>query len=375
MSFEFRQMTPDDERGFHSVRSWVYSGRELEGEGWTPAEGATRWVVKSGEEVVSVADIVPYNFLVRGRIIPSGGVAGVGTAAEARRTGAASALMQGLVKTHAELGMGLSCLYAYRETYYRRFGYATSGWRWQISVPAARMPQVKTDLSIRRIEPSQAAELLNPVYEDFISRYSGCHVRNQAAWQARFGMVAPAIYAVGSPVQAYLWAKVDGFWGDVQVGEAVWSSGDGYKGLLSLLAGLSSNQNSVTWMEPPDSPFLSLFLDQGIAAQQHRPTMYRIADIRAAFAGLVSAQPFSFEVKDPLISDNEGVWTLGPDGLCRGGDPCFSCSISTLTQALLGQPSLQQLGQFGEAVVLNKNDFVAACAAFPAQQAICMEFF
>ncbi len=375
MSFEFRQMTPDDERGFHSARSWVYSGRELEGEGWTPAEGATRWVVRSGEEVVSVADIVPYQFLVRGQVISSGGVAGVGTVAEARRTGAASALMQGLVRSHAEMGMGLSCLYPFRETYYRRFGYATCGWRWQISSPAARMPQVKSDLPIRRIEPAQAAELLNPVYDSFVSQLSGCHVRNQSAWQARFGQIAPAIYAVGDPVEAYLWAKIEGFWGDVQVGEIAWTTGAGYRGLMAVLAGLSSNQNSVTWMEPPSSPFLSLLLDQGMSASQHRPTMYRITDIKVAFAGMTSAVPFSFEVKDPLIASNQGIWTLGPNGLEQGGDPCFCCSISTLTQALLGQPSLQQLGLLGEAVVLKENSFLTACHALPAQQAICMEFF
>lgn len=375
MTCHFEQLRPEDARSFYSCQSWVYSGREFEGDLPRDSRSETHWAVKEGDRVVCCTDVIPYQFLVRGKVIPSGGVAAVGTLPEARRSGAASTMMQGVVKAHAELGYGLSCLYPYRETYYSRFGYATCGWRWQIHAPAPRIPQIKSELPVRRLEAEEAPELLNPVYEKFISGLSGSHLRDEASWRVRFGQRAPGIYAIGDPVEAYLWAKVEGFWGDVNVGEMAWSSGRGYRGLVALLAGLTSNQNSATWIEPPDSPYISHFLDQGVTATLHRPTMYRITDLRVAFADFLSEDPIAFEVEDPLISSNSGVFTLGSQGLVEGGAPSFKCGIPALTQALMGQPSLSGLAASGQLEVLNTNDFEKACSAFPAQQAVCMEFF
>lgn len=375
MTYHFEQLRPEDARSFYSCQSWVYGGREFEGDLPRDSRGETHWAVKEAGRVVCCTDVIPYQFLVRGKSIPSGGVAAVGTLPEARRTGAASRMMEGVVKAQAELGYGLSCLYPYRETYYSRFGYATCGWRWQIHAPAPRIPQIKSDLLVRRLEAEEAPALLNPVYEKFIGGLSGSHLRDEASWHVRFGQKAPGIYAIGDPVEAYLWAKVEGFWGDVNVGEMAWSSGRGYRGLVALLASLTSNQNSATWIEPPDSPYLSHYLDQGVTATLHRPTMYRITDLRAAFADLRSEEPISFEVADPLIVANNGVFTLGPLGLAEGGDPSFRCGISALTQSLLGQPSLERLASTGQIEALNANDFERACKVLPAQQAVCMEFF
>ncbi len=375
MSYTFEQLRPEDARGFYSCQSWVYGGREFEGDLPRDSRGETHWAVKEGSRVVCCTDVIPYQFLVRGRAVPSGGVASVGTVAEARRTGAATIMMEGVVRAHSVLGFGLSCLYPYRETYYSRFGYATCGWRWQIHAPAARIPQIKPELPVRRIEADEAPALLNPVYDEFTRSLSGCHRRDEESWHARFGQRAPGIYVVGDPIEAYLWAKVEGFWGDVNVGEMAWATGRGYRGLLSLLAGMTSNQNSATWIEPPDSPYLSHFLDQGVTATLHRPTMYRITDLRVALSGLTAEEEFSFKVHDPLVPANDGVFRLGPEGLEEGGSPCFSCEISSLTQAFLGQPSLKTLALNGQIQVLNTSDFDKACAALPAQQAVCMEFF
>lgn len=375
MSYHFEQLRPEDARSFYSCQSWVYRGREFEGDLPRDSLGETHWAVKEGGKVVCCTDVIPYRFLVRGRTIPSGGVAAVGTLPEARRTGAAARMMEEVVRAQKDLGFGLSCLYPYRETYYSRFGYATCGWRWQIHAPAPRIPQVKSDLPVQRLEVEEAPALLKPVYEKFIQGLSGCHLRDEAFWKARFGQMPPAIYVVGDPIEAYLWAKVEGFWGDVNVGESAWTSGRGYRGLISLLAGLTSNQNSATWVEPPESPYLSHYLDQGVTATLHRPTMYRLTDLRVALDGLLVEEPFSFEVSDPLIASNCGVFSLGPEGLSEGGDPSFRCEISALTQAFLGQPSLASLALNGQVEVLNAHDFEKACLALPAQQAVCMEFF
>lgn len=375
MSYTFQQLRPEDAKSFYSCQSWVYSGKEFEGDLPSDRSQVTHWSVVEDGKIVSCTDVIAYQFKVRGAVIPSGGVASVGTVVEARRTGAATVMMEGVVRAQAELGFGLSCLYPFRETYYSRFGYATCGWRWQIHAPAARIPQIKTDLPVRRLEPEDAPALLNPVYDAFTDRLAGCNVRDEASWKIRFGQKPPGIYAVGDPVEAYLWVKIDGFWNDVNVGEMAWCTGRGYRGLLGLLASLTSNQSSATWIEPPESPYISHFFDQGVSASLHRATMFRITDVRAAFGQLRPKQAFAFEVSDPLVSSNNGVFSLGPDGLTEGGSPCFKCGISALTQALLGQPSLEQLAAEGMVEVANMDNFEKACAALPAQQAVCMEFF
>ena len=73
----------------------------------------------------TIAAAIQLNQNIRGRIIPMGGIANVATHPAARRKGYVRALMHHIYKEFADMGMGVSCLYPFKEAFYQRLGYVT----------------------------------------------------------------------------------------------------------------------------------------------------------------------------------------------------------------------------------------------------------
>jgi predicted acetyltransferase len=359
-----------------TAQRWVYWNKESTDPIDGPEPGEHGYLVWEGDEAVSACQSYEYPVIVRGKELLMGGVAGVATLIEGRRTGAAHLLMEGLLRDHHAKKIPLSCLYAFRETYYRRFGYELCGWRWENKCPADRLPKLESHLKVRRIPHQDAAQELGPCYNDFIQKLSGCHVRGPESWQDRLGQNPPTIYAVGDPVEGYLWGSFAGFWEDVTIGEFVWSTPEGYRALLGLLRSIASNKTGVVWIEPPVSPLQYVFRDQGITSTLHRPTMWRITHLEAALSSLDNQEPFSFELQDGVIPQHNGVFTLQPGGrLEEGGAPDFSLDIRALSQAFMGQPSLTELADLGRINVLSAEGFARASRSLTPQNVVCMEFF
>lgn len=376
MSFEVIVAGAAEIEEWAYVVSWVYRQSAPDMAQFEPEDGETRLLVRSNGQPVAACLILDY-LVARGRDdLTCGGVAAVATLPEHRRTGAASVLMEGALAHMASAGHAVSALYPYREPFYRKFGYQTCGWRWQIKCPQDRLPRVKSELTARQVIGQGLAEL-DPVYRQFIRQRSGSHIRQAADWDDRLGKSEPMVYVLGSPAEAYLWVNLKDFWGDINVGEIGWSTQRGYDSALALLVSLASNQSTVTWCEPPDSPFLARFLDQGVEAKVHRATMFRVIDAARALGSLKSDHEgrfclatTGFEVK---------TWTVefGPKGtvVAPGGDPGLEIDASHLGQAVMGQPSLAELRVQGLVSVVSEADFEAACRLMSPSPVVCMEFF
>lgn len=336
-------------------------------------------VIREGKPV-SACSTYSYDIVRGSSTLNCAGIAAVGTLAGERRTGAGHFLMSSVVKDCAERGFDISALYPYRETYYRRFGYATCGWRYQIKCPQARIPKVESPLSVRQLQMDELM-LLNDTYETFIRSRSGSPLRTENDWQHRMGKRKPYVFAFGDPVEAYIWATHDDFWGDVQVGEMAWKSAAGYRACLSLIGSIAANMSTVTWSEPPDSPMITSYLDQGIEVTISRPTMFRILNVENTFQKLTPGKEgtFEFEVRDRLVSSNDGQWKVSSDhsgtAVSRGSKPDFSLEIEELSQALMGQPSLFRLGQSERIKIIDSDGFKRASEALDELPVVMMEFF
>lgn len=380
MSFEVVKVGPADLPDWNHVVSWVYAREAATSESYPVDPGEVRYLVRSGKEPVAACAVYPMDVARGSSTLRCGGVAGVATLPEHRRVGAADDLMRAVLEGMRGDGVAISALYAFRSTYYRRFGYENCGWRWQIKCPAERLPRFRSSLPVKQITPAELKNL-DAVYVPFIRARSGSPLRDLDAWEHRMGKKPPMVYAIGDPLEAYLWANLGEFWGDVSVGEFAWVTRRGYESGLSLLAGLCSNQLSVTWSEPPDSPFVDCHMDQGVTAQHQRPTMFRVVDLRAAFGSLSSeeAVEFSFELTDQSAPWNQGLWSVRakPDGceVTPGGRPAFRIDVTSFSQALMGQPSLSTLAATGQVEVLDPSGFAAACRLLQPLPVVCMDFF
>lgn len=378
---EFARATESDWPDMNQVWAWVYTNQPPDEDLDPEPENMSRWLVRDQGRAVSVCQIYHYN-LARGEDrLTCGGVGGVATLVEARQTGAAHELMVGVLRAMREKEFAVSALYAYKESYYRRFGYELSGWRWQMTCPAHRLPKTKSSLPVRQIAPEDAA-LLDEVYLPFIESLSGSHERTAADWKKRLGKKPSPIYAVGDPIEAYAWVNLKEFWGDATVGEIAWSTREGYESILSVLKGACSNQSRLIWNEPPFSPYLSRFADQGAELKVVRPSMFRAVHVPRALESLTSDEDLSFvlAIQDEMLPENNGPWRV----VCESGqtvvqptaeEPDFTLGIGAFSQALMGQPSLVDLFDLELVEVQNGMGFAQAIHLLSPMPVVCMEFF
>ncbi len=124
-----------------------------------------------------------------GAVVRTAGVATVGVAPEARRSGVAGALLRHLHELAARRGAALSLLYAFRERFYARLGYAKVASRQRLSLAPEAVPAAWVD-EARRAElcavEEQDREAVMACYARAALRHTGWLVRPAALWNARF---------------------------------------------------------------------------------------------------------------------------------------------------------------------------------------------
>ena len=384
-----RPLEDRDLDGFDTVRSLTYNNgdpiplerREMK----TP--GVQSYVAELDGSIVGGCQVLDLTVNRGDAVMKCGGVAGVAVLPELRKSGVGSAMMSWLINHLGETGTPVAALYAFREPFYRKFGYEVAGRRLKIVCPTNRWPKVDTPLPIRRLTPSDWQELA-PCYAAFAAQRSGLNIRNDWQWKRVLGENRQlTIYAVGNPVEAYaVVSHVTAFWTTDHISEIVWSTRRGYEGILAMLGGLAINKNGLSWFEPSDGPFDTDFLDQGITVTVDRPTMFRINDVEKALGHLRPEMSLSGEfrvlIRDELIVKNRGPWRVViEDGeVSVEKQSCddnwdFSLDIRNFVQAFLGEPGIQQLARSGNISVRNLHALSIAERLLPSQSTYCMDFF
>ncbi len=375
--------------GFHTVRSLTYNNGDP-----IPAErqvmdspGNKSFIARIGEEVCGACTILEMTATRGPALLKSAGVAGVAVLPELRKSGVGSTMMSWLVSHLRETDVPLASLYAFREPFYRKFGYEVVGKRLKVSCPTHRWPRIESDLPVRRLVPSDWMEL-HDCYRKFSHSRSGLNMRNEYLWLRVLGENRPlTIYAIGDPVEAYaVVSHQSSFWTTDHLSEVVWSTRRGYEGLISMLGGLAINKAGLSWFEPSDGPYYSRFLDAGVEVKVDRPVMFRVTDVPSALSQLVPHESisgtFSLEVNDSIEPANVGPWRVEfYDGKVEvtaetGSKPAdLSMGIHAFTQAFLGEPGLTQL-HANELIDVRSNEGLRhAMILMPDQATCCMDFF
>lgn len=351
--FELIRATPEHTPIIHEIWRRVY-GHDFSQDRPVVPEDWQTWFLGYEDGAPGFAcQVNHYEIHARGKWHRCAGVSCVATAPEARGTGLTKFALNELSRVCADDGFDCAALYGFRDSYYRKFGYASAGWRWQISSTVDRFPNLRAELPLRAIPHGDFAPL-EECYERFIQSFSGSNRRNQAHWLRRFGKRAPDVYAVGDPVEGYFWTNPAGFYNDLEIGEFVWTTGRAYRSLLAGMRSLGINKGKIVWCEPPTSPFLHQFRDHGVDAAWHRSSMFRIlkADRTLGDLGLV--------VRDGICGDS--------------GSGSGEISIAGATQLWLGSVSARTLADLGE-LTASDDQIAELDRAFPPQDVVCMEFF
>ncbi|MEZ6070345.1 MAG: GNAT family N-acetyltransferase [Pirellulales bacterium] len=319
-----------------------------------------------------------------GVYLTNDGVGLVGVRPEVRQTGVGGKLLRwGLAEMRGR-GTHFSSLYAFSEAYYRRLGWESTGTRVQILCPNKRMPRLKVNLPVRQLTADQWP-LLEAAYDRFARRYCGMSRRSQVRWDRVLRPKDPndpVIYALGDPVESYVVLNANrAGWNDQAIVEFVWTSVESYRSALGFLANLGINQRSLVWQEPSDGPFRYTHHDKTVEQHLIPPPQFRIVDVPGAIAALRTnaSGEFRFQLSDEQLPENDGPWRVAfsPAGVnvtpCDEADLHFS--VQTLTQAVLGEPSLATLVARGYVRSHSESATAAAKALLTEQRVYCLEIF
>lgn len=378
-----RPLETRDEAGFHDVRSLTYGDGIpfVAPEGWRGDQ--EHYAAELDGKIVGAFSVLPLTATRGASTLKCGGVAGVAVAPDCRRAGVGAAMMRWYVNYAREQGVPMASLYGFRETWYRRYGYEVAGKRTKVICPTHRLPELRSDLPVRRLGWEDWPELA-ACYAQYAHARSGVNTREEA-WQWKRVLAenkALTIYAFGNPIEAYAAVSHSiAFWTDQHISEFIWSTARGYDAAVSFFRQLGINKTAITWYEPSDSPFYTRFLDHGVEARVERPIMYRVNDVPAALSALQTSGEgtFSVRVTDDTVAANDAIWKVAysPSGVSvtPGTEEDFTLDIRQLAQAFLGEPSLADLVRNGLVPVRNESALDAATRLLPPSPTICLDFF
>lgn len=343
--------------------------------------GELNYIAYNQSEPVACYGIWPMDCARREGTMRCAGVLGVAVLPEHRHQGVGRQMMLHSLQELRQQDFVFASLYAFRDSYYRNFGYEVCGQRWRFKVPQHRLPKWDVTLPVRKIA-KEDVEVLKQAYEPFIRARSGSAIRRPGDWENRLGKRAPMIYAVGDPIEAYALTTMEGsFWEDLTISEVVWSTPRGYESIMGVLAGLCINRSALIWCEPSDSPYMAMHWDQGATVEIFRQSMYRILDVPGALKSLKTdlTGEFTIEIVDPFIAACNGCWSVrySPEGIeaRRASSADLRCSVGAFSQAFLGQPSWDNLRAIGKIESFSDRADRAAAALLTPTPTVCMDFF
>lgn len=383
MSLIVRASETDDIEGLFHVWSLTYNGGKPYDRGEQVFRHSEGFVAELDGKIVGGFGVMPMTATRGEAVFDSAGVLAVAVLPYIRQSGVGKEMMRSALRIYRERGYEMAALYAFRESYYRGFGYEVAGARYKIQVEAARLPRFELTLPAEE-RGMDSVEAIRPCYETFAHRRSGLNLRRHEQWKRILNPESNrTLYTVGDPVEAYAVVQHSAdFWADQRIEELVWTTRRGYESILAVLSGIAINKSKLEWFEPTDSPYRAVFQSTGGKVVALEPqTMYRVVDVRKALQGLKPRESgeFSIEVLDDTLPENRGPWRVA---FSPGGVEVEKCEHAGLTidirqfvQAFLGEPSLHELLINDLVTVRNPSDAIAAQRLLTPSNTVCLEFF
>ncbi|KAA0797034.1 GNAT family N-acetyltransferase [Bacillus tropicus] len=152
--------------------------------------------IMEGEDLAGKLHLIPFHIYIGKEKFKMGGVAGVATYPEYRRSGYVKELLQHSLQTMKKDGYTVSMLHPFAVTFYRKYG-------WELCANLLVCHLTKSDLvmkkqvngTVKRFNKENHPEEVEKLYETFAERFSGMLVRNEKWWlQAVYDDLTLAVY-------------------------------------------------------------------------------------------------------------------------------------------------------------------------------------
>nr|WP_208752091.1 GNAT family N-acetyltransferase [Bacillus cereus] len=152
--------------------------------------------IMEGNNLAAKLHLIPFHIYIGKEKFKMGGVAGVATYPEYRRSGYVKELLQHSLQTMKKDGYTVSMLHPFAVAFYRKYG-------WELCANLLVCHLTKSDLvmkkqvngTVKRFNKENHSEEVEKLYETFAERFSGMLVRNEKWWlQAVYEDLTLAIY-------------------------------------------------------------------------------------------------------------------------------------------------------------------------------------
>lgn len=152
--------------------------------------------IMEGEDLAAKLHLIPFHIYIGKEKFKMGGVAGVATYPEYRRSGYVKELLQHSLQTMKKDGYTVSMLHPFAVAFYRKYG-------WELCADLLVCHMTKSDLvmkkqvngTVKRFSKEHHPEEGEKLYETFAERFSGMLIRNEKWWlQVVYDDLTLAIY-------------------------------------------------------------------------------------------------------------------------------------------------------------------------------------
>ena len=326
---------------------------------------------------------IPMGQYFGGKPVSMLGIAGVAVPPEARGSGYAERMMQGVLREAYDRKLGLSTLYASTQTLYRKVGYEQAGTRTRYRIPAnALILRTTSDgahaprggPTWRQLNPQDEQAVLN-CYTNFAQHQNGMLQRGPYIWgrvklfreKPFIGFGLPTDDPTRPELDAYVYLhqeKLASGRCNLLLSDLAYRTPAAARAVLEFLARFGTMTEEIQFSGGAGHPLLLLLAQQPATAMNGENWMMRIAHLPTAMDSrgyqVRAHEVLTLHITDSVLQANAGTWVLGVkngNGTCRR--PVHADTATA--QPPTGQGLAQGLAQEGVAQGLALD--IAALAA------------
>ncbi|UJA77094.1 GNAT family N-acetyltransferase [Bacillus cereus] len=236
--------------------------------------------IMEGENLAAKLHLIPFHIYIGKEKFKMGGVAGVATYPEYRRSGYVKELLQHSLQTMKKDGYTVSMLHPFAVSFYRKYG-------WELCANLLVCHMTKSDLvmkkqvngTVKRFNKENHQEEVEKLYETFAERFSGMLVRNEKWWlQAVYDDLTLAIYYDENKTAAgYMLYKIENY--KMTVEEFVPLHNEARNGLWNFICQHDSMIKDLEMTVSENEPLLYTLQEPRVKAEIKPYFMGRIVDV------------------------------------------------------------------------------------------------
>ncbi len=302
-------------------------------------------VIEEDGEVRASATVLPLESFVEGEPHPMGGISAVMVHPAYRRRGYAGELMRAVLRDLRERDVALSLLSPFAHAFYRVFGYELASEAIEYRLKPSDLSTSPEQGHLRAYREDDLPSLMT-LYEAEAKRHALSVRRSEGHWKSTVSEKGRdvAVYGRDGRIEGYVIYKISG-WQEqdprrtLGVDEFVAATPRAREAILSFMAGFDPllYVHGIKFSTSRGEPLHPYLKSSYVKANIDPDQMLRLVDVETAFGylELTPEEPLVLDVRDDVIPENHGRYTIGYGKVVRGAEAKQSVSLDVRQLAQL----------------------------------------